>query len=266
MSKKTASKEAMVFAFYSYKGGTGRTTAAANVAACLALSGQRVLCLDLDLEGPGLSIVFDLLEEDTFQLQKYFEGNYVIKPEDFLKPKVSGLEKGAGSLWVLPASTRLAGTLDTARGGKLLSQLTKLIDIAKSELEIDVLIIDTPSGFGDLSALSMYVSDCVVTLFRFSRQHLLGTAKISDFVKKNDLRFIAAASCVPLTDSNEKTKYVEMVKTFYSDNLIELKEDDSLKWRERVIVKKEGNKSQAQTGYEELAKRIIKELNNQRKK
>jgi 1-aminocyclopropane-1-carboxylate deaminase/D-cysteine desulfhydrase-like pyridoxal-dependent ACC family enzyme len=95
---------------------------------------------------------------------------------------------------------------------------------------------------------------------------LLGTAKISDFVRKNDLRFIAAASCVPLEDMGEKVKYVEMVKTFYPEDLIEIKEEDSLKWRERVIVKREGDKSPAEMGYQELALRIIEELRRKRRK
>src|SRR5262249_55882663 len=46
-----------VITFYSYKGGTGRTMALANVACLLAKrlpTGQRVLAIDWDLEAPGL--------------------------------------------------------------------------------------------------------------------------------------------------------------------------------------------------------------------
>lgn len=41
-------------AFYSYKGGVGRTLLVANTAQFLAMSGRRVVVLDLDLEAPGL--------------------------------------------------------------------------------------------------------------------------------------------------------------------------------------------------------------------
>ncbi len=44
--------------FYSYKGGVGRSRALANVAVQLALGGRSVLCLDFDLEAPGLSSYF----------------------------------------------------------------------------------------------------------------------------------------------------------------------------------------------------------------
>jgi Mrp family chromosome partitioning ATPase len=47
-----------VITFYSYKGGTGRSMALANVAWILALNGRRVLTMDWDLEAPGLHRYF----------------------------------------------------------------------------------------------------------------------------------------------------------------------------------------------------------------
>src|SRR5262245_42486029 len=43
-----------IVTFYSYKGGTGRTMALANIAWILATNGKRVLVIDWDLEAPGL--------------------------------------------------------------------------------------------------------------------------------------------------------------------------------------------------------------------
>jgi len=47
-----------ILTFYSYKGGVGRTLALANIAALLAEWGRRVLCIDWDLEAPGLHLYF----------------------------------------------------------------------------------------------------------------------------------------------------------------------------------------------------------------
>lgn len=47
-----------IITFYSYKGGTGRSMAAANVGWILASQGFRVLMIDWDLEAPGLSNYF----------------------------------------------------------------------------------------------------------------------------------------------------------------------------------------------------------------
>jgi cellulose biosynthesis protein BcsQ len=47
-----------IITFYSYKGGVGRSFALANVAAILSRWGARVLCVDWDLEAPGLHHFF----------------------------------------------------------------------------------------------------------------------------------------------------------------------------------------------------------------
>jgi len=47
-----------IITFYSYKGGTGRSMAVANVAWVLASNGKRVLTIDWDLEAPGLHRYF----------------------------------------------------------------------------------------------------------------------------------------------------------------------------------------------------------------
>ena len=49
---------AEIVTFYSYKGGTGRSMALANVAWILASNGKRVLAIDWDLEAPGLHRYF----------------------------------------------------------------------------------------------------------------------------------------------------------------------------------------------------------------
>ena len=54
----TEDRKGSVITFYSYKGGTGRTMALANVAWILAANGYRVLAVDWDLEAPGLHRFF----------------------------------------------------------------------------------------------------------------------------------------------------------------------------------------------------------------
>src|SRR5689334_13666622 len=51
-------RDGQIITFYSYKGGTGRTMAMANVAWILASNGHRVLVADWDLESPGLPRFF----------------------------------------------------------------------------------------------------------------------------------------------------------------------------------------------------------------
>ncbi len=54
-----------IITFYSFKGGVGRSFLLANVAAYLASKGRRVLCIDWDLEAPGLGDYFFNLLADS---------------------------------------------------------------------------------------------------------------------------------------------------------------------------------------------------------
>ena len=54
----SAERNGKIVTFYSYKGGTGRSMALANVGWVLASSGKRVLAIDWDLEAPGLERYF----------------------------------------------------------------------------------------------------------------------------------------------------------------------------------------------------------------
>lgn len=54
----------MIFTFYSYKGGVGRSMALANVAQWLYTQGARVVTIDWDLEAPGLESFFYQSRED----------------------------------------------------------------------------------------------------------------------------------------------------------------------------------------------------------
>jgi hypothetical protein len=53
-----------ILTFYSYKGGTGRSMAVANIAWLLAHHGKKVLVIDWDLEAPGLHRYFRPFLED----------------------------------------------------------------------------------------------------------------------------------------------------------------------------------------------------------
>src|SRR5579859_1558445 len=54
----------MIYTFYSYKGGVGRSMALANVAQWFYLQGLRVVMIDWDLEAPGLENFFFTSEKD----------------------------------------------------------------------------------------------------------------------------------------------------------------------------------------------------------
>lgn len=64
-------------AFYSYKGGVGRTTALLQTASILARRGYTVAAVDLDLESPGLSSALDLAIPSSYGIADYFYERYL---------------------------------------------------------------------------------------------------------------------------------------------------------------------------------------------
>ena len=90
-----------IITFYSYKGGTGRTMALADVAWILASNGKRVLVVDWDLEAPGLHRYFRPLLPDK-ELAKS-EGVL----DMFWRFSVAALDSASGddTEWYLPTPT-----------------------------------------------------------------------------------------------------------------------------------------------------------------
>ncbi len=56
----------MIYTFYSFKGGVGRSMALANVGEYLSSRGARILLIDWDLEAPGLESFFFAPESPHF--------------------------------------------------------------------------------------------------------------------------------------------------------------------------------------------------------
>src|SRR5436309_10573843 len=65
---ETQDRAGKVISFYSFKGGTGRTMALANVACLLSAQNKgRVLMIDWDLEAPGLHFFFNRKLQSQFK-------------------------------------------------------------------------------------------------------------------------------------------------------------------------------------------------------
>ena len=258
---KTGAKQTPVVTFYSYKGGTGRTTAAANTAAALAVQGLKVVCLDLDLEGPGLAIVFGD-ESPKPHLQQYLltgEGelsDMLIERTDDLR-----LTPGTkpGGLFYMPSSTDFRESIDYTDGRRMVREMEQLFSRIARECGPDLILVDAPSGYGELSALAMYLSSCLVVLFRYSRQHVLGTVRVAEFVKRFGLRHIPVASCVPTADTEGlKQGYLALLTSMLGAKPApaEIRDSDELKWREHVLLFKDSSGHPILDDYRQLAQSI----------
>src|SRR6267154_3582701 len=167
-----------VISFYSFKGGTGRTTATANVAAELARRNKNVVVVDLDIEGPGLEIVLGVKEKIPLYIQDYLKD----PAEANLKTLIYDLKRAQqfrryrGSFCLIAANLEVQSPVDATSDivHTIISDLIRTLRQSATP-RIDYCLIDSQSGYGDLAATVLDISDHLFLLTKFSRQHIIGT-------------------------------------------------------------------------------------------
>ncbi|MFJ5090743.1 tyrosine-protein kinase family protein [Streptomyces sp. NPDC088674] len=180
----------VVSTFYSLRGGVGRSTALAHSARAIAAQGLTVLCVDMDLEAPGLASLFDVEGEVS-------PGTGVVPL--LARAEVSGriedldqhvLRVGDdGRLFLLPAGypdaeyARLLSHLDPAAWYEEdeVNPLRLLVEkVSELSEKPDVVLIDSRTGISPLAAPLLFdVSDINVIAFYPHPQAKAGTRALT---------------------------------------------------------------------------------------
>ena len=164
-----------IITFYSYKGGVGRSFALVNTATVLSAWGFKVLCVDWDLEAPGLDAYFRpvLTRAPAGGLADVFTGFAAGAPEDpdqYVVP--IGHETIKGRLDLLPAGAgdgyvKQVQRLDWAamyQDQNLGEQLEKWRD--RWIQDYDFVLIDSRTGITDIGGIcTAQLPDILVTMF-----------------------------------------------------------------------------------------------------
>jgi CO dehydrogenase nickel-insertion accessory protein CooC1 len=203
----STSRNGQVITFYSYKGGTGRTMALANVAWIIASSGKRVLVVDWDLESPGLHKFFEpFLEESKVSatpgvielINDYANEalNGASRPDDWYR-EFARVDRDAVSLeWEFPDGGKLdflsAGrqnrdysaavcSLDWDNfyerlgGGRFFRALRE--DMKRN---YDYVLIDSRTGLSDVADIcTIELPDVLAVCFTLSNQSIEGAANVA---------------------------------------------------------------------------------------
>jgi uncharacterized protein YjbI with pentapeptide repeats len=201
-----------IITFYSYKGGTGRSMALANVAWILANTGSRVLALDWDLEAPGLQSYFypflvdkELTDSEgviDFVIDFAVEAmtppeTGVTVPEDWYVPYANILRYAAAVDWDFDNG----GVLDFVPAGRQGSSYSTRInsfnwedfynnlgggvflETAKEKMkeEYDYVLIDSRTGVSDTSGIcTVQMPDILVVCFTLNNQSIKGAAAVAN--------------------------------------------------------------------------------------
>lgn len=219
-------------AFYSHKGGVGRSLVLANIAYELARQKKKVLVVDLDLEAPGqhMTDLFrprvdtardlagwpgkGLLELLTQWRDKGDKEAFDFDLVDFLRPakhEVGEKLKGqGGELWLLPSGDASAGDYDErisqfswkvfyASGGQALLHNLRHRFLAAG---FDHVLIDARTGISDelyISALEL--ADTVVVVSSLNWQNIEGTRRVVDTLLGSEVEKVFGRKRVLLVGS-----------------------------------------------------------------
>lgn len=179
---------AKVVSIHSFRGGTGRSSVAANVAVQLAQDGSRVGVIDTAMQAPGIHVLFGLDEKRVDKaLNDYLSGGCAIDDAAY----DVGLEVGEGELllmsndiYLIPSSIRVADIARVMRNGYEVSLLDEAFRALTDRLDLAYLLIDTHPGLNEETLLSILISDYVFIVLRPDKQDFRGTAVTVDVARK----------------------------------------------------------------------------------
>ncbi len=208
--------------FGSLKGGVGRSTALSVLATDLARHGKRVLCIDLDLEAPGLGTMLLRGHGDDDRRPKYGALDYLVEngldgiSADEIYDFIGLSHLNDGYIHVLPAVGRITdehpenmiGKLarglveDIGPAGRqpLTAQLREMVDRIVDHGDYDAVLVDARAGLAEITAgtwlglgarkLLLFGVNQLQTFqgYRYVLSHLVQTLGVLDVAASEDWR------------------------------------------------------------------------------
>jgi WD40 repeat protein len=256
----------MIFTFYSFKGGVGRSMALAAVANVLAKRGLNILVVDFDLEAPGLERYF--FDEERSRTQREQPGlidlvltykRALTNEEEFKKAEFKNWQKFkftaihiasscGGKVDIMSAGARATEKqmqeyahnvrdfdwqdfFYNWKGGDFFEWLRRQWINPKSdgETEYDAVLIDSRTGVTELGGVCTYqLADTAVLLCAPNYQNLGGTRTVLDDFRSNGVNALRQGRALQLL----------VVPTRVDHNNPHI--DEFLTHFERVIPRSEG--------------------------
>lgn len=167
---------AKIVSVYSDRGGTGKTTCLANIAAIVASWGYRVGVVDANLPSPGIHLLFGF---DQHPLQHSLNDYLWLHcPLQAIVHDVTAILPEYGhdrrQLYVVPASTKLGDKARVLREGYDVRRLQQGLQRLVATLQLDYLFIDTHPGLSEETLLALDESDVVLFIFCPDQQDFAG--------------------------------------------------------------------------------------------
>jgi MinD-like ATPase involved in chromosome partitioning or flagellar assembly len=182
-----------IIAIHSFRGGTGKSNIAANLAAIAAQRGKRVGVIDTDIQSPGIHVLFGLDEEKMDRaLNDYLWGRCAVEETAYDMGATLKMGEGAVTvigrgIYLIPSSIKAGEIARVLKEGYDVSLLNDGFQELIGRLKLDVLFIDTHPGLNEETLLSIAISDVLLIVLRPDQQDYQGTAVTVDVARKLDV-------------------------------------------------------------------------------
>jgi MinD-like ATPase involved in chromosome partitioning or flagellar assembly len=173
-----------IVSIHSFRGGTGKSNTTANLAALLAMRGQRVGVVDTDIASPGIHVLFGYtIDGNDHSLNDYLFGTCAIG--ETAHDVTDNIGKPVpGRIFLIPSSSKVGEITRILREGYDVGLLNDGFNSLIDSLNLDVLLIDTHPGLNEETLLSIAVSDVLIIIMRPDSQDYQGTGVTVEVARK----------------------------------------------------------------------------------
>jgi chromosome partitioning protein len=207
------------------KGGIGKTSISANIAATLARFGKRVLLVDMDSQAQASKYFTNEIfrNRSILNILEKYRMDSNIKKKD-IKEVIIKHEFEDFSLDILPSEIRLSKMLELTRMSNMPHLILKNI-LETIKEKYDFIIIDTPPNSALALEMSFYASDYITLLTEaeeFSVDSLEFTLEEINLLMKNSKN--TTANAIFITKYNPR----EEVQKFKFEQIAEMAIDNNI--------------------------------------
>ncbi len=198
---------AKILAVQSFKGGTGKSTITANLAVTLARLGKKVAVIDLDLEGPGLHVIFGISDNEVrATINDILRSNVPIS--NAVLDLTSRLGIQSGLLLFCPAGHSLEEILRMVDSGFNLNRFREILSSLAIQYQLDYLLIDSHPGIEKDTIVSMAVCDVVVLLSRVDHQDMFGSGVMNEVASQLRKPVVLILNMIPSSVGDKESKKI----------------------------------------------------------